>query len=107
MIGRYREQALRVVNPDVPATPARCGPARRVIDRWKFRRAVGRADDRRLHVDAFPTRPNYGERILRVFANVNPAGVPRAWRVGEPFGKRSPAGSWPQAKPIDLQSRSC
>lgn len=44
-----------------------------------------RADDRRLHIDAFPSRPNYGERILRVFINVNPHGVPRVWRVGEPF----------------------
>jgi hypothetical protein len=44
-----------------------------------------RADDRRLHVDAFPTRPNRGERILRVFSNINPGGEPRVWRVGEPF----------------------
>jgi hypothetical protein len=44
-----------------------------------------RADDRRLHVDAFPSRPNRGERLLRVFTNVNPEGVPRVWRVGEPF----------------------
>ncbi|RYF44391.1 MAG: 3-deoxy-D-manno-oct-2-ulosonic acid (Kdo) hydroxylase, partial [Comamonadaceae bacterium] len=44
-----------------------------------------RADDKRLHVDSFPSRPNYGERILRVFTNVNPDGAPRVWRVGEPF----------------------
>lgn len=44
-----------------------------------------RADDRRLHVDAFPSRPNRGERLLRVFANVNPEGLPRVWRVGQPF----------------------
>ncbi len=44
-----------------------------------------RADDRRLHVDAFPSRPNRGERILRVFANINPIGLARHWRVGEPF----------------------
>lgn len=44
-----------------------------------------RKDDSRLHVDAFPSRPNYGERILRVFLNIHPAGVPRVWRVGEPF----------------------
>ena len=44
-----------------------------------------RADDRRLHVDAFPSRPNRGERVLRVFANVNPHGEPRVWRIGEPF----------------------
>lgn len=44
-----------------------------------------RQDDRRLHVDAFPSRPNRGRRILRVFTNVNPDGRPRVWRVGEPF----------------------
>ena len=44
-----------------------------------------RADDKRMHVDAFPTRPNYGERILRVFANINPGGVPRVWRIGADF----------------------
>ena len=43
-----------------------------------------RKDDSRLHVDAFPSRPNHGERILRVFSNVNPA-ADRVWRVGEPF----------------------
>lgn len=43
-----------------------------------------RKDDSRLHIDAFPSRPNRGERILRVFTNLNP-GAPRVWRVGEPF----------------------
>ena len=44
-----------------------------------------RKDDSRLHVDAFPSRPNYGERILRIFTNINPHGEHRQWRVGEPF----------------------
>ena len=44
-----------------------------------------RKDDTRLHVDAFPSRPNHGRRILRVFANVHPDGEPRVWRIGEPF----------------------
>jgi hypothetical protein len=49
-------------------------------------RAVSwRKDDTRLHVDAFPSRPNGGERILRVFCNVNPHGDDRVWRVGESF----------------------
>ena len=49
-------------------------------------RAVSwRKDDTRLHVDAFPSRPNRGERILRVFCNLNPHGEDRVWRVGEPF----------------------
>jgi len=49
-------------------------------------RAVSwRKDDTLLHVDAFPSRPNGGERILRVFCNVNPHGADRVWRVGESF----------------------
>jgi len=43
-----------------------------------------RHDDTRLHVDAFPSRPMQGVRILRVFTNVNPQ-MPRIWRVGEAF----------------------
>jgi hypothetical protein len=44
-----------------------------------------RQDDTRLHVDAFPSNPMRGTRLLRVFSNVNPDGQPRRWRVGEPF----------------------
>ncbi len=44
-----------------------------------------RHDDRLLHVDAFPSRPMQGRRILRLFTNVAADGAPRAWRVGEPF----------------------
>jgi len=39
---------------------------------------------RLLHIDAFPSRPMHGRRILRFFANVAPD-APRHWRVGEPF----------------------
>ncbi|WP_045837078.1 Kdo hydroxylase family protein [Hyphomicrobium sp. 99] len=44
-----------------------------------------RKDDTRLHVDAFPSRPNRGARILRVFTNIHPAGKARVWQIGEPF----------------------
>lgn len=44
-----------------------------------------RKDDTRLHVDAFPSTPTQGNRILRVFSNVNPYGQPRVWRVGDVF----------------------
>ena len=68
-----------------------------------------RKDDSRLHVDAFPSRPNYGERILRIFTNINPNGELRQWRIGEPFpqlaqrfmprlGRYSPLNSWLQHK---------
>jgi hypothetical protein len=42
-----------------------------------------RKDDTLLHVDAFPATPVKGERILRVFTNVNPNGQARVWHVGE------------------------
>ena len=45
-----------------------------------------RKDDKRLHIDAFPTRPTHGDRILLLFSNVAPDGRARDWRVGEPFG---------------------
>ena len=41
-------------------------------------------DDTRLHVDAFPSMPMGGKRILRFFANINTQ-KPRQWKVGEPF----------------------
>jgi hypothetical protein len=44
-----------------------------------------RRDDTRLHTDAFPSRPTRGTRILRLFSNVDPAGVSRVWRVGGRF----------------------
>lgn len=44
-----------------------------------------RHDDRLLHVDAFPSRPSHGARILRLFTNIHPGDCPRIWRVGEPF----------------------
>jgi hypothetical protein len=37
-----------------------------------------------LHVDAFPTRPTRGNRIFRIFTNVNPE-APRRWKTGETF----------------------
>ncbi len=42
------------------------------------------SDDRLLHIDAFPSRPMRGRRILRFFANIAPD-APRRWHVGEPF----------------------
>ncbi len=49
------------------------------------RKTSYRKDDKRLHVDAFPSSPNQGHRILRVFCNINPNGEDRVWRIGEPF----------------------
>lgn len=42
-------------------------------------------DDTRLHVDAFPSTPTLGKRILRIFSNINPHLQTRDWHIGESF----------------------
>jgi len=49
------------------------------------RQSSPRKDDTRLHVDAFPSTPVHGNRIMRVFSNINPSGKDRVWRSGEAF----------------------
>lgn len=44
-------------------------------------------DDSLLHVDSFPSQPVKGNRILRIFSNINPDGKSRVWKVGEPFSQ--------------------
>lgn len=48
------------------------------------RRLPWRARNDLLHIDAFPSRPTNGDRILRVFTNVHPS-RPRCWVTAEPF----------------------
>lgn len=87
MMQRYADATLALLRDLLPGYAARLERAR-----TSFRPAEieGRAysprrDDRRLHVDAFPTRPLAGRRILRVFCNVAPDGAAREWLVGEAF----------------------
>jgi hypothetical protein len=87
MIGRFRKQARTLIDSLVPrySDALRVAPTSYRPSVVETRAQSWRADDKRMHVDAFPSRPNYGERILRVFSNINPNGVPRTWRVGESF----------------------
>jgi hypothetical protein len=87
MVGRFRAQAQQLIQGLLPHyTPSlRLAPTSYRPAQVETRVQSWRADDKRMHVDAFPSRPNYGERILRVFTNTNPEGEPRVWRVGEPF----------------------
>ncbi len=50
----------------------------------KGRKARLTARNDLAHVDAFPTRPTHGDRILRVFVNINPARG-RVWVTSETF----------------------
>jgi hypothetical protein len=87
LISRYQQAAAQLLAQVLPEYQGktRAAPTSLRLVRVEDRKTSWRKDDSRLHVDAFPSRPTYGERILRVFCNVNPAGEPRVWRVGEPF----------------------
>lgn len=87
MMMRFRGQAVTAIHRLFPRyrRTLRMDPASFRPQVVETRHQSWRADDRRMHVDSFPSRPIRGERLLRVFTNVNPVGVPRAWRVGEPF----------------------
>lgn len=87
LIARFRAQSLALVHAIAPnyRNAMRVAPTSLRLQAVQNRATSWRKDDSRLHVDAFPSRPNQGERILRVFTNINPAGQPRVWRLGEPF----------------------
>jgi hypothetical protein len=87
MMTRYRTHSHLLVNTILPRYKdhLHLAPTSFRPNQIVTRNQSWRADDKRLHVDAFPSRPNYWERILRVFINVNPNKVPRVWRIGEPF----------------------
>ncbi|MFD1709605.1 3-deoxy-D-manno-oct-2-ulosonic acid (Kdo) hydroxylase [Ottowia sp. GY511] len=103
MVGRFRGQALQLVDVLFPEYRGllRVAPTSFRPKQVETRVQSVRADDQRMHVDAFPSRPSYGERLLRVFANVNPAGVPRVWRVGDSF-ETVARQFLPKAKPYSL-----
>lgn len=87
MIERYAQTATHFLENLLPRY---AGHLERAQTSYRPVEIEGRAasaihDDTRLHVDAFPSRPMGGRRIMRLFTNVNPNGVPRVWHVGEPF----------------------
>jgi hypothetical protein len=87
MLKRYSEQAHALVLALYPgyAKALQLGATSFRPVEAQGRQQSKRHDDTLLHVDAFPSRPSAGQRILRVFTNINPDSKPRVWRVGEPF----------------------
>lgn len=87
MLARYARQSLDLIRSLLPHYIPSLQQARtsyRPVE-VSGRQSSWRKDDSRLHVDAFPSSPNQGKRLLRVFSNINPSGKDRLWRVGEPF----------------------
>jgi hypothetical protein len=87
MMGRFTDFARKTVTRLLPTYRSGLVPA------WASfcpietptRAMPWRKDDTRLHIDAFPSSPVQGNRILRLFCNVNPDGQTHLWRIGEPF----------------------
>jgi 3-deoxy-D-manno-oct-2-ulosonic acid (Kdo) hydroxylase len=104
MLRRYFDRAFNLIKALCPGYSASLRPG---FTSFRPAEIAGRTtswrhDDTRLHVDAFPSRPMQGLRILRVFTNVNPQ-VPRVWRVGERF-EQAAARFFPAIKPLGRAS---
>jgi hypothetical protein len=87
MLARFSDEAEALVERVFPAYRDRLQLGRASFRPIEVAGRVSswRQDDTRLHLDSFPASPVRGQRILRVFANVNPEGRPRSWRIGEDF----------------------
>jgi 3-deoxy-D-manno-oct-2-ulosonic acid (Kdo) hydroxylase len=87
MLARFSDDAESLVARVFPAYRGRLQRGRTSFRPIEVagRASSWRQDDTRLHLDSFPASPVRGQRILRVFANVNPEGRPRSWRIGEDF----------------------
>jgi hypothetical protein len=101
MVKRYSTYSCDLVEKLFPHYSATIMPGRTSFRPVEIagRKSSRKKDDTLLHVDAFPSTPVKGKRIMRVFTNVNPHGKSRVWRLGEPFSdvvsKLSPRLSHP------------
>ena len=87
MMGRYAASARALIGQVLPhyiPTLHTGNTSFRPVEA-EGRAQSARQDDTRLHVDAFPSRPNHGHRLLRVFSNIHPSGKARHWKAGEDF----------------------
>lgn len=77
MVGRFEQWSRAFLNDLLPryTDALQIGPT-------TFR-PCPRTSAQGLHVDAFFPLPTQGRRVLRLFTNVNPSGLPRVWRVAE------------------------
>jgi len=107
MMVRYGVSAQALVERLFPHYAGRTRPGNTTFRpvRLEGRVTSWRRDDSRLHIDAFPSNPTRGARLLRVFHNVNPDGADRLWRIGEPFRRdrrqvpsdHRPSAAWQRA----------
>lgn len=88
LLSRFSQQAKQLIDAALPHYRSTLQIGRtsyRPIEVAGRRPPSYKKDDTRLHVDAFPSSPVQGKRILRVFSNIDPAAKPRLWHIGENF----------------------
>lgn len=88
LLSRFNRAAHNLVNHLFPSYADALEVARtsyRPIEVAGRKSPSYKKDDTRLHIDAFPSNPVQGKRILRVFTNINPNEKPRLWHAGEDF----------------------
>jgi 3-deoxy-D-manno-oct-2-ulosonic acid (Kdo) hydroxylase len=87
MIATFSAAVARFASDLLPSYAERVEPARASYRPVEIagRQYSRLKDDRLLHIDAFPSTPTRGRRILRFFSNIDPSGKSRIWHVGEPF----------------------
>ncbi len=82
----YSDWAAQFLNERIPEYAGRWvrdfASYRPIEEKGRKARLTARND--LAHVDAFPTRPTHGDRILRVFVNINPT-KGRVWVTSETF----------------------
>jgi hypothetical protein len=105
MMGRFAQHARSLV---LALFPDYAGGIEQARTSYRPVEIAGRVysprnDDKRLHVDAFPSRPQGGRRILRVFSNIHPMGGARVWHVGEPFEDVAKRYAPRARKPLPLE----
>jgi len=88
MLARYAQSTNKLITQLFPTYQNEIQPGRTSFRPVEIEGRIPksyRKDDARIHVDAFPSSPVQGKRIMRVFTNVNPHGKERCWQVGESF----------------------
>ena len=86
LMGRYSAWAASLIDTHFPAYAQSLEVGRTSLRPRSVRDDPPlslRKDDRSLHLDAFPSQPVAGRRILRLFCNIDPSGADREWAIAE------------------------
>src|SRR5581483_10050386 len=104
LLADFSSQATRWLAGYLPCYAGGCRPDRATLrpEEEATRKLRQTARNDLLHIDAFPSRPTGGDRILRLFVNLNPTD-PRVWLTSHDFAELlarfGPEVGFPDAHP--------